>query len=213
MLNGKNCPANCKDDLIAAPKPGGVLPFSNGCKKPSFKDLKGFYGDYSHFDNCCDMHNVCYMSCGTAKKTCDDGLKACMLKRCDRIIEEEQCIKTAQEMAMDRVMHGCKHYIDSQQFLCSCFEVEEAHGRVSDYAHQFFTVFNKTHELPESIVKKYLDRKPQSALHGELLYRLFKKYPESIDIVARDGKTQKKYPKHFDSFSAPENTLDDNDEL
>lgn len=212
ILNGDNCPIGCNEGFILGPKPGH-LPYSNGCKMPNLEPLNGVYDDYSHFDQCCNLHDVCYMSCGATKKYCDDFFKDCMSKVCESYEPKNDCDKTAQEFGLSRTFHGCPHFRDSQEYLCLCYKPEEAHDRVSEYAHEFFKVYNKTHMLPDNVSRKYLKKKPNPALHGQLLFRLFKKYPESIEVVARDGITQIKFPKRFKTTDRVRNNEQDDNEL
>lgn len=208
------CPATCEEGYIPGPR-SGALPYANGCKVPDFNQLKGNFIDYRHFDTCCNLHNICYMTCGSTKKFCDAELEKCMKAKCERRNDEEMCMKTTNEFVIGYKMHGCKNYVESQQYLCACFRPEEAQGRVAEYAHEFFAVFNKTHMLPDSISKRYLEGEPNSERHGELLFRLYKKYPDAIDIVARDGKTKRSKPRVFSSVqgTVPDEEDDEHDEL
>jgi len=154
------------------------------------------------------------MSCGATKAFCDEDFKQCMYRKCSFQSDQQACKTTANEMEVGRRMQGCKWYQYSQQYLCACYAPEEALERTSEYAHEFFTVFNKTHNLPDSISKKYLEKEPNQERHGLLLYKLYKRYPEAIDIVGRDGKTLRSKPRIFSSIQGdvPDN-VNDNDEL
>lgn len=211
-LNGV-CPATCKGDAIPAPKLGH-LPYSGGCKTPDFSSLKGDYTDISHFQSCCNLNDICYMSCGLTKKFCDEDFKKCMLRECSFQLDEEECKVTANEMELGRRMGGCKWYQYSQQFLCGCYSPEESLERTSEYAHEFFTVYNKTHNLPSGLSQKYLEKTPNAERQGLLLFKLFKKYPDAIEIIGTDGTATRSFPKIFSSAQGdvPDDE-DDNDEL
>lgn len=208
-LNGQ-CPQTCKDGHMPAPK-ARRRPFTNGCKVPQFDSQRVFYGDHTHFDKCCNYHDVCYMSCGMRRNACDEALKECLVGSCPRTLDEEHCRKTGNMFYMDRKFYGCTHYRQSQKDLCNCYSPEEAHERVRDYASEFFQVYNKTHTLPSSVEDKYFDREPNSDMHGELILRLYKKYPEGVEIVARDGLATRSGAVYFPDVS--DTVGDDRDEL
>lgn len=199
-LNGE-CPQTCNKGYMPAPKPRRRA-FTNGCTVPTFDSQSAFYGDHSHFDKCCNYHDVCYMSCGMKRNTCDEAFKECLKSTCPRTIDEEHCNKMANMFYMHEKFYGCNHYRESQMDLCSCFPPDEAHERVRDYAGEFFQVYNKTHMLPGNVEKKYFDREPDSLMHGDLILRLYKKYPEGVEIVARDGLAKRTGAVYFPDVSA-----------
>ena len=211
-LNGV-CPANCVGDALPAPK-NGIFPYSNGCLIPEFKQGKDF-SPYGYFKSCCDLHSACYMACGIEKKTCDEHFTDCMINQCKSQLDEEECTITAREFAMAQKLNGCNTFKKYQMYMCQCYDPDEAHEIVKDYAQNFFGKYNTTHNFPENVAKKYFDKKPNSKMHGDLLYRLFKRYPESIEKIASDGKTQKKVfmPQPRTSDETPNDDEEENDEL
>jgi len=206
-LNGE-CPQTCSNGFMPAPKPRR-RPFANGCTIPSFDQNSAFYGDHSHFDKCCNYHDVCYMSCGMARNTCDEEMKECLLGSCDRSWDKEECEKMARMFYMHEKFYGCPHYRASQKDLCLCFAPEEAHERVRTYASEFFQVYNQTHMLPKNVDKKYFDREPDSNMHGELILRLYRKYPKGIEVVGRDGEATRTGPVYFPIIEDPDEDFND----
>lgn len=190
---GGECPQHCSSsDLHPVPKER-IRPYSNGCSVPPF--LREGLGDYSHFTPCCDLHDTCYMSCGATKSMCDREFGKCMKKVCkskeyhqgsrDRA---QKCNGMAQTFELGVSMFGCQGYSELQAEGCDCVSSHDAHERVKDYAEAFYRTYNATHALPGSIKERYLDgkrRKPEE--HGELLFRLYRKYKHSIEVISRDG--------------------------
>jgi hypothetical protein len=197
-------------------------PYSNGCSVP--ESMRAGLGDYSHFEPCCDLHDACYFSCGVPKSFCETEFQKCMDSQCTlqnknskSTAQREECDKLAMLFVMGTSLFGCKGYTELQGEGCACVSTrEKANERVRQYAHEFYSVYNQTHTLPESFMDKFLDlprsapRVKQIGKHGELIFRLYRKYPKSIELITRDGKSGR---DHDTLFYPPAQISSGSDEL
>lgn len=199
----QECPQHCSSSNLHPVPKKHVRPYSNGCSVPPF--LRESLGDYSHFTPCCDLHDTCYMSCGATKSMCDKEFGKCMKRVCRSRFKvskakADKCVGLASTFEVGVSMFGCQGYSELQGEGCDCVSSGDAHGRVKEYAEAFYNTYNATHALPDTIKEKYLDgshRKPEE--HGELLFRLYRKYTDSIEIISRDGMSGRNGPTHFTS--------------
>jgi hypothetical protein len=180
-------------------------PYSNGCSVP--ESMRAGLGDYSHFEPCCDLHDACYFSCGVPKTFCETEFQKCMkgqcqMKRTNK--EREDCDGMANLFVMGTSLFGCQGYTELQGEGCECVAVREtANELVRQYAHDFYSVYNQTHTLPDSFLAKFLNfpshssRAKQVGKHGELIFRLYRKYPRSIEVITRDGKSGRTHDTYF----------------
>jgi len=219
-----SCPSACEDaetnSLVPAPKQR-IRPYSNGCSVPP--SIRQGLGDYSAFEPCCDLHDTCYMSCGVSKPFCETEFGKCMKSICQKKHKtnpqkRQECNGLADMFMMGTTMFGCGGYTELQKEGCDCLDHEEAEKRVNEYAREFYNTYNQTHSLPDKIVQKYLEHEThishtnRAKKHGELLYRLYKKYPHSIDIISRDGQSGRPGPVYFDT-QPPSRLVEEKEEL
>ena len=198
---GQECPQHCSSSNLHPVPKKHIRPYSNGCSVPPF--LREGLGDYRHFTPCCDLHDTCYMACGATKTMCDQEFGKCMKKICGRKFKNsktglDKCTGMAQTFELGVSMFGCQGYSELQAEGCDCVPRRDAHGRVKAYAEAFYETYNTTHPLPDSIRERYLDgkhRKPEE--HGELIFRLYRKYTDSIEIISRDGMSGRDGPTYF----------------
>jgi hypothetical protein len=207
------CPSHCEDlhpdnhhAVSPAPKER-IRPYSNGCSVPD--SMRAGLGDYSAFNPCCDLHDSCYMSCGVPKQFCEKEFGKCMKEQCKdkskNAGELHECNGKADLFMTGTTLFGCGGYVELQRDGCDCLSHDEAAKRIHQYAREFYEVYNQTHPLPQKAIDEFLEHedhvhpKKRTEKHGMLLYRLYKKYPHSIDVVGnRDGKSGRSEPVLFD---------------
>jgi len=189
LLGGGNqdCPGACENGAYPVPQ-ARLRPYSNGCSVPPA--LRQGLGDYSQFEPCCDLHDACYQACGISKALCESEFRRCMKRQC---AQDTECSSLADLFAMGTTMFGCQGYVELQKDACECVDnAAQAVERVHTYAKQFYAAFNKTHELPAS-TENFLHQ----GKHGELLFRLYRKYPSSIHMITRDGTSSRAEKEYF----------------
>jgi hypothetical protein len=206
------CPSACDDQprLLPAPKKR-IRPYSNGCSVPP--SMRDSIGDYTHFTSCCDLHDTCYASCGIEKKRCESDFGKCMKRICQTKHESsssekfKKCNGMADMFTMGTSMFGCGGYTELQKDTCDCLEPKEAEQRVHEYATEFYKAYNQTHPLPDKFVEKYISppddnksvsREKRRQSFGMALYVLYRKYPQSIDVITRDGQSGRAEPAYFE---------------
>merc|ERR1712228_894056 len=145
------------------------------------------------------------MACGARKKYCDDEFGKCLRHTCKSRSDARECKEMANMFVLGVNMFGCNGYMSYQKDSCDCLHPEDAQRRVREYANDFYSAYNKTHALPEAILNTYFDDNQMSSSHnrmhekhGELLFRLYKRYPHSIDVISRDGQAHRNHLKFFD---------------
>jgi hypothetical protein len=215
LLNGlKNqgkdgtCPSACDDQphLLSVPKKR-IRPYSNGCSVPL--GMRESIGDYTHFHECCDLHDTCYASCGMDKQKCESDFGKCLKQTCGikfeastEKVKRKECNGMAEMFTMGTSMFGCGGYTELQKETCDCLEPKEAEERVHEYATEFYKAYNQTHPLPDKLVEKYISpsvsREKRQKNFGMALYLLYRKYPQSIDVITRDGQSGRDEPAYFE---------------
>lgn len=199
------CPSACAGpDHYPVPKKR-IRPYSNGCSVP--ESMREGLGDYSMFVPCCDLHDACYFSCGIPKPMCEDEFNKCMKRQCKETKRTKQQRTECEELAglftLGTSIFGCGGYTELQKEGCECLPPPEAARRVREYAHEFYAAFNQTHTLPDRFLNKYLqhdgraDHTKRISKHGEMIFKLYQKYPKSIELISRDGKSGRKRESYF----------------
>lgn len=198
-----SCPHKCKDSLFPVPKKR-IRPYSNGCSVP--ESMRKGLGDYSHFEACCDLHDACYMSCGVHKPLCESEFQKCMKHQCKAMHSKKrrkECENMASLFVTGTSIFGCKGYMELQDEGCECVSRVDAETRAKEYAEEFYATYNGTHVLPEAFTGLYFDLSPHLSRgdvikkHGEMFFRLYRKYPQAIHVISRDGKSGRKESSHF----------------
>jgi secretory phospholipase A2 len=71
---------------------------------------------------CCDVHDICYDTCGSSKKKCDEDFQACLLKTCvvPSFGTKEDCENTASVLSVGVNAFGCAAFKRSQKKACHC---------------------------------------------------------------------------------------------
>ena len=176
--DGGECEAPCQRPKRAAPKPL-FRPWSNGCSVPPFIQMPDFA-----FEKCCDLHDTCYMTCGVSKAFCEKEFEKCLIGHCKRSYKgNAECKSTASTFVMGVEMFGCTGYQESQQEACDCLsDGAKTVERFAEYTSSFYAAYNSTHALPAETAQKF------SGKEGQLVYALYKKYPQAIEIISRDGQ-------------------------
>lgn len=140
--------------------------------------------------------------------TKDDQFLTCLKNKCeglrkDNNFEEENfevdaCQKKANTFKFAQFFQGCEQYLVAQAVGCECMEsAEAAHAVVTTYAYEFWDVYGGGLPFPKSIRRKYLDAEPSAEKHGELLSRLYKKFPEAMHRTGKYGYSDTYKPEFF----------------
>lgn len=150
----------------------------------------------------------CYASCGVDKKRCESDFGKCMKHTCRTKYQSndqkvENCNTMASTFTMGTSMFGCGGYTELQKETCDCLEPKEAEQRVHEYATEFYKTYNQTHPLPDKFVDTYISLKSVSREKrqqnlGMALYMLYRKYPQSIDVIGRDGQSGRDKAVYFE---------------
>ena len=76
---------------------------------------------------CCDVHDMCYDSCGNSKKQCDKDFEECLLGVCTNPSSgtKDDCEGMANILSAGVGMFGCNAYQMSQKKACHCEKHEE----------------------------------------------------------------------------------------
>mmetsp|Transcript_1034 Transcript_1034/g.2072 ORF Transcript_1034/g.2072 Transcript_1034/m.2072 type:complete len:212 (-) Transcript_1034:192-827(-) len=182
---GGQCPAQpCADQPGKVAVPKNTRPWSNGCSVPPFIQMPDF-----SFEKCCDNHDSCYMSCGVSKDECEKSFGSCLKKHCKaKYPGNEECISTANTYVMGVTAFGCNGYQESQVIGCECVAPAKAEEHTEKVVTNFFAKYNKT-KTPEEVSAALAQYKGKV---GTMLNRLYRKYPEAIEIISRDGQAQKR---------------------
>ena len=80
------------------------------------------------FTECCDVHDMCYDSCNSDRKQCDEDFKSCLSNVClfEGLSNEEsktkmkQCQTSADMMFATTSSLGCAAFMESQRNACLC---------------------------------------------------------------------------------------------
>jgi secretory phospholipase A2 len=207
------CSSHCEEHGTHPAPKHRIRPYANGCSVPPM--LRDSIGDYRHFTQCCDLHDTCYMTCGMTKEWCDADFGKCMKRTCSATRRNnnnndalKQCTSMADMFVLGVSMFGCDGYTGYQQEGCDCLPSSQATKRVYQYATEFYAAYNGTQSLPDHIVSKYeLDSNKYSDRQGKFLYNLYRKYPDSIDVISRDGLSQRSGPAYFEKSQVHNNEL------
>jgi len=110
------CTYECPKGKTKIPNPDHK-PVSNGC---------GSYGislvTDEKFTPCCDVHDICYDTCGNSREKCDSAFKKCLQETCKSSTNPSQCKQTADTVIMGTSMFGCGAYQESQKKACICVQ-------------------------------------------------------------------------------------------
>ena len=81
------------------------------------------------FSECCNVHDVCYDTCGEDKDLCDLAFRKCLYKVCrkdehKRFLDNKKCKLKAKLFYMAVVGVGCQPYKAAQKNACDCVKTE-----------------------------------------------------------------------------------------
>ena len=143
LLGGENTCAvedECGPDEIWWHRPDDYPAYANGCGSASIPVNIARHGD---FTPCCNVHDVCYASCGQTKMDCDEAFHSCMISHCEeryinpfasksrhrREVEFlELCLDEASLYYSGTVGFACMAYRTAQKNHCSCQQQEADEG-------------------------------------------------------------------------------------
>jgi len=183
---------DCRSDKCGAgtrPVPvERIRPWSNGCSVPPFIQMP----DYT-FTKCCDLHDTCYMTCGVSKAKCEKAFDKCLKTHCKSAYAgDSECVSTADTFVMGVNMFGCNGYLGSQDEGCECVADGAATSRFAAYIDDFYRTYNATkieHQEGRAEVSRLLEQ--FKGREGELVYKLYQKYPQVVEIISRNGQDQR----------------------
>jgi len=99
----------------------------NGCGAQSnskFMEIINKIGNTigKRFIECCNKHDICYGTCGTTHKGCDDSFKECMQKECKplNIAKKALCKTTAFGFHKAVAIGGKCVFYKTQEEHCRC---------------------------------------------------------------------------------------------
>lgn len=121
------CPG--RGQKIAVDNPNHV-PKSNGC---------GSLGVFFEEDDlprpemvdCCNMHDICYDTCGSDKEDCDRKFKRCLYNICDvsqnamDVIGIKKCKGGSKLLYTATMAFGCTSFRDAQHNACICVDSKD----------------------------------------------------------------------------------------
>lgn len=67
-------------------------------------------------EDCCNLHDLCYDTCGKSKEECDSEFRTCLMDVCG----SHPCIHAANLFADIVVFMGCPAYLGAQGDACTC---------------------------------------------------------------------------------------------
>jgi len=171
------------------------MPESNGCSTMGIK-----VGGEEDFTSCCDLHDVCYQTCGLTQQKCDKLFEKCMKHLCvESFPENKQCVQAAQMYTMGVSMFGGGGFMESQELYCECAKENDLQQHYEDLFINFYKSFT---ELDEGQIREKVSTIIPSTDDGgskltnkdthklfRTFYKLMKKYPHSIHhVLSRVGK-------------------------
>lgn len=140
LLGGENTCAvedECGPDEIWWHRPDDYPAYANGCGSASIPVNIARHGD---FTPCCNVHDVCYASCGQTKMDCDEAFHMCMIDHCkEKYINPfasssrhrrelellELCLDEASLYYSGTVGFACMAYRTAQKNHCSCHQQQQ----------------------------------------------------------------------------------------
>lgn len=169
----------CADRGLVAVKSNN-RPVSNGCSVPSFIQLPDF-----QFEKCCDQHDSCYQACGISKNSCETHFGRCLKEHCKAVhAGNSECTQTADTFVMGVKMFGCNGYQESQEASCDCVEKDYADTHRQGSLTNFYANYNESKTAGD--IASALQK--NKGKEGAMWRALYSKYPESIEIISRDGQ-------------------------
>lgn len=184
-------PEQCPAGTVAAPKFFDKLPHHHfhvdGCG-PKNKPVDESFGLWI----CCNRHDVCYSSCGTTHKYCEDEFKKCIDEVCigGHLQKEDQsrCERLAAGFyAMGQTM-GKKFHEQGQNQGCDCFDDEsKALDRYRDFVGDIYKRLpegeKKDQDFVSGVMEKYQGQEGV-AVHETMM----EVAPKVKDLVWKQGK-------------------------
>lgn len=176
----------CHSGMISVQSSAPIV--SDGCTGSELLEMmSGGEKQEEDFTYCCDLHDVCYQTCGVSRKQCDVDFKRCMSDMCTTTYaDNEKCPSTANLYYMGTSSFGVAAYEDSQSEHCQCIDIRIKNVRA--HYEKLIVDFYQAH-APESLHKfdmtKYEAYKGSPHKWGWFYYSLHSKY----DIAIRhEGK-------------------------
>lgn len=114
-----SCTFQCKDGSSGKPRPG-YKPKPNGCGTTGF-----MFKLMPRLRKCCDQHDICYGTCGTSRKICDDQMYQCAKQQCSSFQKRitislpNFCKEKWIDFAIR--LFGCSAFLKSQKEACVCW--------------------------------------------------------------------------------------------
>lgn len=192
--NNEHLEPMCKEGQVAVPHLGHHKRLSaNGCGPQGFQ-IKEEFG----LHKCCNMHDLCFSTCGTTHQFCELEFRHCLEKACKKPLKgtEAQCMQQVTAFTHMTRSFGEGFHASSQRDSCTCMPEEIA----GDMHHQFLLDFLEEHEPEaasiegaEELLKKWEGH--EGKLYAGLIKKHGHKFVNFKGIAAELPKFKKK-PHH-----------------
>lgn len=131
-LAGPGTEVQCPSGYYLNPS-NNHYPSFNGCGSTGTDKIqkmaravgKKFEDAHSHFEGCCNQHDVCYDTCRSGQKTCDVNFAKCLAADCS--IFSARCTYMAASMVLGVKKFGPTCYQDAQLVACQCSPYEDGY--------------------------------------------------------------------------------------
>lgn len=163
IVDGLNAPDNgdCKFACANGAEPKhrpGFQSVPNGCGTHGFKadtsDLPGI-------TECCNRHDICYGTCNSGQRICDQAFNQCMADACNTMQREgpvqgkeelKECRAIGAAFHLAAMSVGCEFYRDAQRAACLCDKAGFGGGSQdsADQAQEKIRQFNSEKRARES---------------------------------------------------------------
>jgi len=130
ILTAEECVFTCPYGGQVIPR-RNYSPTSNGCGAYEMQLPRDLFPPLT---KCCDVHDICYGTCGKERADCDEKLKTCMDELCDSVVEKlkkrqtksaakdsrKVCMSTNSLLYAGVTTLGCQAYLEAQKQACTC---------------------------------------------------------------------------------------------
>ena len=110
----------CPGDVNPINNPNKTGPVSNGCGPASIPVQAPSFS----FEECCKQHDICYGTCRSSKRECDNDFYRCMSCSCQEeysgFVTEDSCLAAACSYHQAVHDYGCDAFSIAQSQSCLC---------------------------------------------------------------------------------------------
>eukprot|EP01065_Artemidia_motanka_P015015 TRINITY_DN18882_c0_g1_i1.p1 TRINITY_DN18882_c0_g1~~TRINITY_DN18882_c0_g1_i1.p1 ORF type:complete len:207 (+),score=36.66 TRINITY_DN18882_c0_g1_i1:226-846(+) len=176
-------PTKCQkgEKRVPSRAPGVPRWVANGCG-PQGMRVEEPFGLY----RCCNGHDVCFATCGTTHKFCEDDFRRCMAATCARQPgpKQKQCEDQANSFAGMTGLFGKGFHESSQAESCQCAPKDKAESRWKEYAGKLYTQMTGSEDTG-AVVAATMNRHGKGK-QGMAVYELVRRYGAK-KLVQFDG--------------------------